>query len=123
MKSDYFIKPTDREANPFKDILPGWNVKVFQKIKEGDKSRVQAFEGTVIARRHGNEAGATITIRKTVGGYAVEKIYPIYLPSVTKVEVLKRVKTRRAKLSYIREKSAREIRKKTRVLQQQEQVG
>lgn len=95
-----------------KDVKPGWTIKIFQKIKEGNKTRVQAFEGMVISRKHGNEAGATITVRKVSGGVGVEKIYPLYLPSIEKIQVIKKPKVRKAKLYYLREKSSREIRKK-----------
>lgn len=95
-----------------KDLRPGWTVKIFQKIKDGDKTRAQAFEGIVIARKHGNEAGGTITVRRVSGGIGVEKIFPIYLQSIEKVQVLKKPSVRRAKLYYLRDKSSREIRRK-----------
>ncbi|MBX4189830.1 50S ribosomal protein L19 [Candidatus Parcubacteria bacterium] len=101
----------------FSDIKPGWTIKVFQKVKEGDKTRVQAFEGTVIARKHGNEAGGTITVRKVTNGIGVEKVFPIHLPSIDKVQIVRRNKVRRAKLYYLREKSAKEIRKKVKAEQ------
>ena len=90
----------------------GWAVKIYQKIKEGDKTRTQAFEGTVIAKKHGNEAGGTITVRRVSGGYGVEKIFPLYLPTIEKVQVLKRPSVRRAKLYYLRDKTSREIKRK-----------
>jgi large subunit ribosomal protein L19 len=96
------------------DLQPGWTVKIFQKIKEGEKTRVQAFEGTVIAKKHGSESGGTITVRKVSGGIGVEKVFPIYLPSIEKVQVIKKSKVRRAKLYYLRDKTSREIRKKMR---------
>ena len=95
-----------------KDLQVGWAVKVHQKIKEGEKTRVQAFEGTVIAKKHGNEAGGTITIRRVSGGIGVEKVFPLHLPSIEKVQVLKKPKVRRAKLYYLRDKTSREIKKK-----------
>ena len=95
-----------------KDLQSGWTVKVHQRIKEGEKTRVQAFEGTVIAKKHGNEAGGTITIRRVSGGIGVEKVFPLHLPSIEKVQVLKKPKVRRAKLYYLRDKTSREIRKK-----------
>ena len=95
-----------------KDLQPGWVVKVYQKIKEGDKTRAQAFEGTVISRKHGAEAGGTVTVRKVSGGYGIEKVFPVYLPSIEKVQVLKKSKVRRAKLYYLRDKTSREIKKK-----------
>lgn len=98
--------------NPYSDLKTGWTVKVYQKIKEGDKSRVQAFEGIIIARKHGNEPGGTITVRKVSGGIGVEKTFPLRLPTITKIETIKKAGTKKSKLYYLREKSAREIRKK-----------
>ncbi len=103
--------------NKFKDIKPGWTIKVHQKIKEGAKTRVQTFEGIVISRKHGNESGGTITVRKVSGGIGVEKTYPVYLPSIDKVTVVRQTKVRRAKLYYLRDKSAREIRRKIKAEQ------
>ena len=101
-----------------KDLRVGWTVKVFQKIKEGEKTRTQAFEGTVIAKKHGNEAGGTVTVRKVSDGIGVEKVFPIYLPSIEKVQVLKKSRIRRAKLYYLRDKTSREIRKKMKQVAQ-----
>jgi len=95
-----------------KDLRVGWTVKIYQKIKEGEKTRTQAFEGLIISKKHGNEPGGTITVRKVTGGIGVEKTYPIYLPSIEKVQVLRKAKVRRAKLYYLRDKSSREIRRK-----------
>ena len=100
--------------NKFKDIETGWTIRVNQRIKEGDKTRVQAFEGTVIAQKHGTEAGGTITVRKVSDGIGVEKIFPVHLPSIESVKVVKKSKVRRAKLYYLRDKTAKEIRKKLR---------
>lgn len=94
------------------EIRPGDTVRVDQKIKEGDKERVTPFEGMVIARKHGSGITATITLRKVVDGIGVERIFPLHSPTITKIDVLRHSKTRRAKLYYIREKAAREIRKK-----------
>lgn len=97
-------------------IRPGDTVRVHQKIKEKNKERVQAFEGEVLARKHGKEAGATITVRKVTGGVSVEKIFPLHSPTVEKIELLKKGKVRRAKLYYLREakgKKARLKRKET----------
>src|SRR3989344_5519058 len=97
---------------PLPAISAGDTVRVYQKIKEGDKFRTQAFEGIVIARRHGLEVGATITVRKMSGDIGVERIFPLYLPTIEKIEVLKTSKVRRAKLYYIRGKSAKATRRK-----------
>jgi len=102
--------------NSYPDLKTGWTVKVYQKIKEGDKSRVQAFEGIIIARKHGNEPGGTITVRRVSGGIGVEKTFPLHLPTITKIEVTKRAGARKSKLYYLRDKSARETRKKMKTV-------
>ncbi len=99
------------------EIRPGMTVKVHQKIKEGDKTRIQIFEGIVIARKHGSEPGATIIVRKVIGGIGVEKVFPLHLPTIEKFEVVKTSKVRRAKLYYLRGKTARETRKKTKLIE------
>ena len=97
------------------DIRPGDTVRVWQKIEEGKgKFRLQAFEGLVLARKHGTEAGATFTVRRVTSGVGVEKIFPLYSPMIDKVEVIKRARVRRAKLYYIRDKVAREARRQLR---------
>ena len=85
------------------NVLPGDTVKVFQRIKEGNKERIQVFEGTVLGKKHGNEVGATITVRKVSKGVGVERIFPIHSPLIEKIEVVKRSKVRRAKLYFLRE--------------------
>jgi len=103
--------------NRWADLKPGMTVRVHQKLRQGEKGKATVFEGIIIAHKHGNEAGASITVRRAVGGYGVEKVYPLRLPSIEKIEVVKTGKARRAKLYYLRGKSAREIRKKTRAEQ------
>jgi large subunit ribosomal protein L19 len=83
-------------------INPGDTVKVHQKIKEGDKERIQIFEGVVIAAKHGKGMSGTITVRKVVEQVGVERIFPIHSPSLEKIEVVKSGKVRRAKLYYLR---------------------
>ncbi len=96
------------------DIKPGDTVKVWQKIQEKGKTRLQAFEGLILARKHGTEAGATFTVRKVIDSVGVEKIFPLYTPMIDKIEVLRRSKVRRAKLYFVREKAAKEIRRQMR---------
>ena len=96
------------------DIRPGDTVKVWQKIQEKGKTRLQAFEGLVLARKHGTEAGATFTVRKVIDSVGVEKIFPLYTPMIDKIELLRRSKVRRAKLYFVREKAAKEIRRQMR---------
>lgn len=102
-------------TNRFNDLRVGWTVRVHQKVKEGEKAKSQVFEGIIIARKHGNEPGGTITVRKASGGYGVEKTLPLRLPSIDKIEVVRKSRVRRAKLYYLKEKSAKEIRKKTKI--------
>ena len=84
------------------DLRPGDTVKVHQKIKEGDKERIQIFEGVIIAKKHGKGISATITVRKVVDGVGVERVYPIHTPAVEKFEVVRHGKVRRSKLYYLR---------------------
>jgi len=93
-------------------LQAGDTVRVHQKITEGDKSRIQIFEGLLLARKHGNEAGGTFTVRKVIDGVGVERIFPFYSPNIDKIEVVRKSKTRRAKLYNIRDKAAKEIRRK-----------
>ena len=92
----------------------GDTVRVHQKIQDKGKTRLQVFEGLVLARKHGDEPGATFTVRKVASGVGVEKIYPLYSPNIDKLEIVKRAKVRRAKLYYIREKVAREVKRQMR---------
>jgi len=108
------LTPVAIEKRKALNLRSGDTIRVWQKIKEGDKTRLQAFEGLCLARKHGAEAGGTFTIRKMVGGIGVEKIFPLYSPNIDKIEVLKRSHARRSKLYFIREKAARETKKKLR---------
>jgi len=114
MKIENFVKPYLKKDLP--DVRPGDVVRISQKIpasvpahdkssagkKEGEKERTQIFEGTVIARKHRKEMGATITVRREISGVGVERLFPIHLPTIEKIELLKRGKVRRAKLYYLR---------------------
>ena len=95
-------------------LRSGDTVRVWQKIQEKDKTRLQAFEGLVLSRKHGTEAGATFTVRKVMDGVGVEKIFPIYSPIIDKIEILRRSKVRRAKLYFVREKASKEIKRQMR---------
>jgi len=97
------------------EIRPGFTIRVHQKIKEGDKTRIQIFEGIVIARKHGSGVNSTITVRKIASGVGVERIFPLHSPSIDKFEVVKTSKVRRAKLYYIRRKATKEIRRKMKM--------
>lgn len=108
------ISPVNMENRRELGIKPGDTVKVHLKIEDKGKTRIQIFEGTVLARKHGTEPGATFTVRKVASGVGVEKIFPLYSPIIDKIEIVKRAKVRRAKLYYIREKVAREIKRQMR---------
>ena len=116
------FSPVNIEDRQNMDFRAGDTIRVWQRVKEGDKSRLQAFEGLVIARKHGKESGATFTVRKVAAGVGVERVFPLYSPTIEKIEVVSRSKARRAKLYYIRDKAAREIRKKMKQLSRTEEV-
>ena len=137
--SNIKFSPVDIEARKKLDFKAGDTVNVWSKIleekteKKGDKKkadakkaeakyRLQAFEGIVLARKHGTEMGATFTVRKIASGVGVERIFPLYSPMVDKIEVTKKSRARRSKLYYIREKAVKDVRKKMRSITNQEEV-
>lgn len=110
------LEKSDQQASD-KNLIrlrPGVTIKVHQQIKEGGKTRIQIFEGMIIARKHGKGVNSTITVRKVSGGIGVERIFPLHLPTVGRFEVVKASKVRKAKLYYLRGKTARETRKKVK---------
>jgi len=92
----------DQLRSDVPDFRPGDNVKVHVRLKEGNKERIQVFEGLVIARKHGG-ISETFTVRKISSGIGVERTFPLHAPSVAKIEVTRRGRVRRAKLYYIRD--------------------
>jgi len=96
------------------EIKPGMTIKVFQKIKDGEKTKLQQIEGLVLARKHGQEPGATITIRRTLDGVGVEWILPVFSPLIEKIELVRTARVRRSKLYSLRTKSQKKIRAKLR---------
>lgn len=103
---------TERKAFP--DFKPGDTINVHVKIKEGNKERVQQFQGTVIQRR-GEGNGESFTVRKVSNGIGVERIFPIVSPSLDKIEILKRGKVRRAKLYYMKGRHGKAARIKEKI--------
>lgn len=95
------------------DFRPGDTVKVHARIKEGEKERIQIFQGVVIRKRKGN-TGATFTVRKVSYGIGVERIFPLHAPFVDKIEVLTRGKVRRSRLYYLRKLRGKAARIKER---------
>lgn len=110
------ISPVEMTKRAKLDLRPGTTVRVWQKIQEKGKTRLQAFEGMIIARKHGNESGGTFTVRKVASGVGMERIYPIYAPMIDKIEILRTSKVRRSKLYFVREKAARELRRRMKHL-------
>ena len=121
------FSPVDIEARKKLDFRSGDTVRVWSKIQEEKTStkankksektlkfRLQAFEGIVLARKHGTEIGATFTVRKIASGVGVERIFPLYSPMTDRIEVTKKARARRSKLYYIREKAIKDVRKKMR---------
>lgn len=92
------------------DLRAGDVVKVHRKIKEGEKERIQIFEGMIIAVKGGQSSSSMITVRKVSNGTGVEIVVPVHSPAIEKVELVKRAKVRRAKLYYIRDKAAKALR-------------
>jgi large subunit ribosomal protein L19 len=109
------LSTLDKTTRKTLDLRTGDTIKVHQKIQEKGKTRIQIFEGMILARKHGSEAGATVTVRKSANGYGVERIFPLYSPMIDKIELVKRSKVRRAKLYYIRDKAVKEINKRLKM--------
>ncbi len=101
-----------RATKELPDIHVGDVVKIFRKIKEGAKERLQAFQGTVIALRGGQSSSPTMTVRKVSFGVGVELVLPLYSPQIDHIELMKRTRARRAKLYFVRDKSVKVLSKK-----------
>lgn len=121
------ITPVNAEGRAKLGIRSGDTVRVVQNITELKKgrgtdkkekttknTRKQAFEGLVLSVKHGTEAGASFTVRTTLSGVGVEKTFPLYSPMIDSIEIVKRSAVRRAKLYFIREKAAKEVRRQLR---------
>ncbi len=109
------LSPVNMEARKSLPFHAGDTVRVWVRVLEDavkQKYRLQAFEGLVLARKHGSEPGATFTVRKVASGVGVERIFPLYTPAIDKIELVKRSTVRRAKLYYVREKAVRDVRRK-----------
>lgn len=127
MKSSVIISPVDMKKRAELGLKSGDVVRVWQNIvelktaKQANKKEVttknvrkQAFEGTILAVKHGTEAGAMFTVRKVSSGVGVEKIFPLYSPMIDDIEVLRRTRMRRAKLYFIRRKAAHDVKRAMR---------
>ena len=106
------IKSIENEAlKEVTDFNVGDTIKVYGKIKEGNRERIQVFEGVVL-KRQGTGARETFTVRKASNGVGVEKTWPVYSPTVEKIEVVRRGKVRRAKLNYLRDRGGKKAKVK-----------
>lgn len=110
------FSPVDIEARKALQFGSGDTVRVWSKIEDKGKYRLQAFEGIVLARKHGTGPSATFTVRKVSNGIGVERVFPLFSPMVDKIEITKKSKTRRSKLYYIRDKALKEIRRKMKAV-------
>jgi large subunit ribosomal protein L19 len=109
------LSPVDIDAREKLDFRAGDTVRVWSKVlDEKGKIRLQAFEGIVLARKHGMEIGATFTVRRIASGVGVERIFPIFSPAIDKIEIVKKSRARRSKLYYIRNKALKDVRRKMR---------
>lgn len=106
--------------NDIPDFDSGDTVRVDYKVVEGNRTRIQAFEGVVIARKNGKGARSTVTVRKVSFGEGVERVFPLHSPLIEKIEVARRGRTRRAKLYYLRELRGKASRLKTDVARQEQ---
>jgi large subunit ribosomal protein L19 len=113
MKTTINFTPVDIAARKALDFSSGDVVRVWNKIKENDgKIRLQAFEGMVLARKHGTEIGATFTVRRVASGVGVERVFPLFSVMIDKIEIVRHARTRRSKLYYVRDKAIRDVRRK-----------
>ena len=112
------IKLVEAEANEVRKSIPdfkaGDNVSVYYKIKEGNKERIQQFQGTVLQRRNPGSNGETFTVRKVSNGIGIERVFPLLSPNIDKIEVTRRGKVRRARLFYLRGRQGKAARIKER---------
>ena len=113
MKTTIKLTPVDMESRKSLEFASGDVVRVWNKIKEADgKTRLQAFEGMVLARKHCTEIGSTFTVRRVASNVGVERVFPLFSVMIDKIEVVRHSRTRRSKLYYVRDKALRDVRRK-----------
>lgn len=107
------LSPVAADDRKGADFRAGDTIRVWSKIVEKGKTRLQAFEGLVLARKHGSTGtNATFTVRKVSNSVGVERIFPLFSPNVDKIEIVKKTRARRSKLYYVRRKAAKEVARK-----------
>jgi len=112
---DFIEEEYNEKRASLPEFAAGDTINVHVKIKEGNKERIQQFQGTVLQRKNSGSNGETFTVRKISGGVGVERIFPLLSPNLDKIEVLRRGKVRRAKLFYLRGKQGKAARIKERI--------
>lgn len=121
MSQTLIRKVAAKQVKPmFTNVEPGDRVRVYTTVKEGNKERTQYFEGLVIRRRGGIGPEATFTVRRISSGVGVERIFPLHSPKITKIEVQRAAKVRRAKLHYMRDRAGKAARMKETPVKQAE---
>ena len=111
---DYIRAIEQQQIKEIPEFFPGSHVKVHYRIKEGNRERIQVFEGDVI-RRHGSSNRETFTVRKVSFGVGVERTFPVHSPNVVQVETVRKGKVRRAKLYYLRGRVGKAAKVKTKL--------
>jgi large subunit ribosomal protein L19 len=117
VKAEVIAKDTKGKAAKPEELKPGMTIRVYQKIKElnskgEEKERLQFFDGMIIAKKHGTEKGASITVRKISEGVGVEKIFPLHSPTVDRIVIKKQAKVRQSKLYYLRGEYKKRLKEK-----------
>jgi len=112
---DFIEQENNEKRAALPDFNPGDTVNVHVRIKEGNKERIQQFQGAVMQRKNSGSNGETFTVRKISGGIAVERIFPLLSTNLDKIEVMRRGKVRRAKLYYLRGKQGKAARIKEKI--------
>ena len=110
--NNLILSPVNKEERKKLTFSAGDTLRVWSKIEDKGKFRLQAFEGVVLARKHGASLGATFTLRKVSNSVGVERIFPLYSPMIDKIEVVKRARARQSKLYYVRKKAVRDVRRR-----------
>ncbi len=106
------LSPVSTDERKKLTFTSGDTVRVWSKILDKGKFRLQAFEGLVLSRKHGTTSGATFTVRRVASGVGVERIFKLYSPMIDSIEVVRQARARRSKLYYVRDKAVRDIRRK-----------
>ncbi len=118
VKTTIQLSPVNMDERKALAFRAGDTIRVWSKILEKGKTRLQAFEGMVLSRKHGKQTtNAMFTVRKVTSGVGVERIFPLYSPNIDKIEIVRKAKTRKSKLYYVRRKAAKEVSRKMKSIE------